>query len=88
MALSPDERSKLSDYRLMMGEPAGNLALALEQLTDVMALVGQHTVYCRVEKGPRQGEPPLDVAELLATLQNAKSLIQETMLKLRGDLPG
>ena len=88
MALSDDERSKLDDYRFMMGEHAGNLALALDQLTDVMALVGQHTIYCRVEKGPREGEPPLDVAELLATLQNAKSLIQETMLRLRTDRPG
>lgn len=87
MALSAAERSKLDDYRFMMGETAGNLALALEQLTDVMALVGQHTVYCRVEKGPREGEPPLDVTELLATLQNAKSLVQEAMLHLRGDRP-
>ncbi|MFL5342726.1 MAG: hypothetical protein ACJ8F7_21550 [Gemmataceae bacterium] len=87
MALSADERAKLDDYRFMMGEPAGNLALALEQLSDVMALVGQHTIYCRVEKGPRAGEPPLDVTELLAALQNAKALVQETMLKLRGDRP-
>ena len=88
MALSAEERAKLDDYRFMMGEPAGSLALALDQLTDVMALVGQHTVYCRVEKGPREGEPPLDVAELLAMLQNAKSLIQETMLNLRRDRAG
>jgi hypothetical protein len=83
MSLSADDQEKLDDYRFMLGEPAGNLALALDHLTDVMALVGQHTVYCRVEKGPRTGEPPLDVLELLDTLQKAKLLVQETMLKLR-----
>ncbi len=88
MARSAEDQSKLDDYRFMMGEPAGSLALALDQLTDVMALVGQHKVYCRVEKGPREGEPPLDVAELLDILQNAKALVQETMLKLRRDRPG
>jgi hypothetical protein len=83
MTLTADEKAKLDDYRFMLGESAGNLALALDQLTDVMALVGQHKVYCRVEKGPRTGEPPLDVVELLETLQKAKSLLQETLQKLQ-----
>jgi hypothetical protein len=81
--MTPQEKQKLDDYRQMMGEPAGNLAVALEQLTDVIALVGQHTVYCRVEKGPRAGQPALDVVELLQILESAKTLVQETMLKLR-----
>ena len=38
----------------------------------------------RVEKGPRAGEPPLDLIELLDVLQKAKTLVQETMLRLRG----
>lgn len=80
---SSEERTQLDNYRFMMGEAAGNLALALDQLTDVMAAVGQHKVYCRVEKGPRAGEPPLDVVELLDTLQKAKSLVQETLMQLR-----
>jgi hypothetical protein len=83
MSLTPEERDKLDDYRQMMGEDAGGLALALDQLTDVMAMLGQHKVHCRVEKGPRAGEPPLDLAELLNVLQNAKTLVQETMLRLR-----
>ena len=87
MQLTEGERAKLGDYRFMMGESAGTLALALEQITDAMALVGQHTVYCRVEKGSRSGEAPLDIAEVLATLGNAKKLVQETMLKLRSDRP-
>jgi hypothetical protein len=85
MALDAEGRERLEDYRQMMGPEAGTLALALDRLTDVMAQLGQHKVYCRVEKGPRAGEPPLDLAELLDTLQTAKALVQETLLRLRGD---
>ncbi len=84
MSWTPDEREQLEDYRQMMGADAGGLAMALDQLTDVMAMLGQHKVHCRVEKGPRTGEPPLDLIELLAVLQKAKTLVQETMLRLRG----
>ena len=83
MSWTPAERETLENYRLMMGTDAGGLALALDQLTDIMAMLGQHKVHCRVEKGPRAGEPPLDLIELLAVLQKAKSLVQETMLRLR-----
>jgi hypothetical protein len=83
MQLTPDERDKLADYQQMMGSEAGTLALALDNLTDVMALVGQHKVYCRVEKGLRAGEPPLDLVTILDTLQKAKALLQDTMLQLR-----
>ena len=83
MNWTPVERDKLADYQTMMGPQAGSLALALDTLTDVMALLGQHKVYCRVEKGPRAGEPPLDLVELLDTLQKAKTLVQQTLLQLR-----
>jgi len=46
-------------------------------------LLGQHKVHCRVDKGPRAGQPPLDPAEVLATLTTAKGLVQEAMLRLR-----
>lgn len=81
--MSPEQKERLDDLQFMLGEDAGRLALALDQLTDVMAMLGQHLVHCRVEKGPRAGEPPLDLALLLETLQTAKSLVQETMLKLK-----
>ena len=85
MGLTPAERQQLEDYQTMMGPEAGSLALALDSLTDVMALLGQHKVYCRVEKGPRAGQPPLDLEELLDVLQKAKGLVQETMLRLRAE---
>ena len=87
MPLSGEELAKLDDYRFMMGTDAGNLALVLEQLTDAMALVGLHKVYCRVEKGPRAGEPPLDILDLLERLEAAKGLVQETLGRLREDRP-
>src|SRR5207253_618772 len=87
MQLTPGERDRLDDYRQMMGDEAGNLALALDSLTDGMALIGQHAVYCRVERGPRAGAPALDLAEVLDALDKAKALVQETLLKLRQDGP-
>ena len=83
MNLSPEERDKLEDYQQMMGTEAGQLALALDRLTDVMALVGQHTIYCRIEKGPHAGEASLDLAQVLDELQVAKSLVQSTLQQLR-----
>src|SRR5205807_6107836 len=80
--LSDAERAKLDDLQFMLGPDAGRLALALEQLTDAMAGINLHAVYCRVEKGPRAGQPPLDVAEVLQTLLKAKGLIQESLQRL------
>jgi hypothetical protein len=81
--LSDADRAKLSDLQFMLGTDAGALALALEQITDAMAQVNLHTVYCRVEKGPRAGAPPNDVAHALATMQKAKDLLQVTLQRFR-----
>ena len=85
MELSPAERDRLEDLRQMMGAEAGNLAFALDRLTDVMALVGQHKVYCRIEKGLRAGEPALDLVAIFDGLNTAKALLQESMQHLRQD---
>jgi len=81
--LSEAEQAKLSDLQLMLGTDAGALALALEQITDAMAQVNLHTVYCRVEKGPRAGAPARDIADALATMQKTKELLQSTLQRLR-----
>jgi hypothetical protein len=81
--LPPPDAARLDDYRFQFGHDAGNLSLVLDSLTDAIGLVGQHTAYCRVEKGPRAGEPPLDVAELLRLLAAAKGLVQESLLRLK-----
>ena len=82
--LSAADAARLDDYRFQMGHDAGNLALTLDRLTDVVRLVGQHTTYCRVGRGPRTDQPPLDVVEVLELLAGAKALVQETLMRLRG----
>lgn len=84
MPLNPVEQEQLDNYQIQYGPDAGRLALALDRLTDVMTQLGQHKVYCRVEKGARAGQPPLDLVEALDTLQLAKGLVQQTLLQLRG----
>jgi hypothetical protein len=81
--LNEAEREKLDDLRMMLGDEAGTLALVLDQLTDAMAMINLHAIYCRVEKGPRVGKPPLDVADLLKTVEKAKELVRETLNRLR-----
>ncbi len=84
MQLPPADQNLLDNYQIQYGPEAGRLALAMDRLTDVMAQLGQHKVYCRVEKGARAGQPPFDLIEALDTLQMAKTLVQQTLLQLRG----
>ena len=83
MPLPPPDAARLDDYRFQHGHDAGNLALVLDSLTDAVRLVGQHTTYCRVEKGLRAGQPPLDVVEILRILAASKELVQESLLRLK-----
>jgi hypothetical protein len=81
--MADDADGHLDDLRHMLGHDAGNLARILEQLTDLMAMINLHAVYCRVEKGPRSGLPPLDVAEMLQVIESVKELVQETLGRWR-----
>ncbi len=81
--LPPPDAARLDDYRFQFGHDAGNLSLVMDALTDAVQLVGQHTTYCRVEKGPHAGQPPLDVVEVLRLLADAKGLVQESLLRLK-----
>jgi len=83
MPLPEPDAARLDDYRFQFGHDAGNLAFVLDSLTDVMRLLGQHKVYCRVEKGLRAGEPPLDLVELTRLLQATKELVQESLGRLK-----
>ena len=82
--LPPDDAYRLDDYRFQFGHDGGNLALVLDQLTDALQLVNRHTVYCRVERGERAGEPPADVAELIRLIGVAKGLVQDSLARLTG----
>ena len=74
-------RDTLERHETMMGTARGRLAVALDLLTDSLALVGQHGVYCRSERFP--GQPRLDIALVLEQMDDAKQLVQSAMEELR-----
>jgi hypothetical protein len=86
---SPFDKHKqsLEVHETMMGPARGRLAVALDLLTDSIALVGQHGVYCRSERFP--GKPKMDIALVLEQLDDAKQLLQSAMegLSSRGAGP-
>ena len=81
--MTESDSSRLDDYRFQMGHDAGNLAMALDQLTDALTALSQHAVYYRLEQGQRKAPPP-DLAPLLAVLADAKTLVQESLWRLKG----
>ena len=80
---SPFDKHKdsLEVHETMMGPARGRLAVALDLLTDSLALVGQHGVYCRSERFP--GQPRMDIALVLEQLSDVKELVQSTMEALK-----
>jgi hypothetical protein len=68
-------------HETMMGPARGRMAVALDLLTDSMALVGQHGVYCRSDRFP--GQPKMDIALVLEQLEDAKQLLQSAMAEVK-----
>jgi hypothetical protein len=81
MSVFDKHRDALEVHETMMGRDRGRLAVALDLLTDSLALVGQHGVYCRSERFP--GQPKMDVALILEQLNDVKELVQSTMEQLK-----
>jgi hypothetical protein len=50
-------------------------------ITDAMALVGQHGVYCQSQCWP--GKPVMDIQIIMKSLTDAKELIQSVMEELK-----
>jgi hypothetical protein len=73
-------RDTLERHETMMGPARGRLAVAMDLLTDSLALVGQHGVYCRSERYP--GRPRMDIALVVEQLEDAKAFVQSTLLEL------
>jgi hypothetical protein len=71
----------LEHHETMMGPARGRLAVAMDLLTDSLALVGQHGVYCASERYP--GRPKMDIALVLEQLDDAKRLVQSAMEALK-----
>ena len=81
MSVYDEKREELERYEIMMGVPRGRLAVTLDAITDAMALVGQHGVYCQSQRWP--GKPVLDVQMVMKGLTDAKELIQSVMEELK-----
>jgi hypothetical protein len=81
MSVYSKHRETLEQHETMMGVARGRLAVALDLLTDSLALVGQHGVYCRSDRFP--GQPKMDISLVLEHLNDAKELVQSTMEEIR-----
>jgi hypothetical protein len=81
MSVFDEKQEELERYEIMMGVPRGRLAVTLDMITDAMALVGQHGVYCQSQRWP--GKPVMDIQIVMKTLTDAKEIIQNVMGELR-----
>ena len=68
---------ELEKHETMMGRDRGRLAVALDLLTDALAMVGQHGVYCQSARHP--GRPTMDITMVLEQIGDAKELLQSVM---------
>jgi hypothetical protein len=77
-------REALEVHETMMGADRGRLAVALDLLTDALAMVGQHGVYCQSTRFP--GRPTMDISLVLERIGDAKELVQSVIERdHRGD---
>ncbi len=73
-----DKHSReLEIHETMMGTARGRLAVALDLLTDALAMVGQHGVYCQSARTP--GRPTMDIAFVVEQIGDAKELVQSVI---------
>src|SRR5262245_46621409 len=70
MSALDKHRDALEVHETMMGQRRGRLAVAMDLLTDALAMIGQHTVYCQSSRMP--GRPTLDIEQI----GDAKELVQ------------
>ena len=77
MSVHDKHRETLESHETMLGTEKGRLAVALDLLTDALALVGQHGVYCQSARYP--GKPTMDIALVLENIRDAKELVQSVI---------
>ena len=85
MTVFDDYREELERHEFMMGVPRGRLAVTLDLLTDALAFVGQHGVYCQSARQP--GKPAMDVEIIMKNITDAKALVQSVMQELQKEKP-
>jgi len=81
MSVFEEKREELEKYEFMMGIPRGRLAVTMDLITDAMAFVGQHGVYCQSQRWP--GKPVMDIQIIMKQLTDAKELVQSVMQELK-----
>ncbi len=81
MSVYQERESELERYEFSMGVERGRLALTLDLLTDALALVGQHGVYCQSTRQP--GRPAMDIQLISKCISDAKELVAGVMEKLK-----
>lgn len=77
MSILDKHAVELERHETMLGSARGRLAVALDLLTDALAMVGQHGVYCQSTRMP--GKPTLDIALVIEQIGDAKELVQSVM---------
>ena len=68
-----------------MGPVRGRIATALDILTDALALVGQHGVYCRSSRQPQY--PAMDIRLVVQQIEDSKALLIEAIQESRKSPP-
>jgi hypothetical protein len=81
MPVFDEKQEELEHYETMMGVPRGRLAVTMDTITDAMALVGQHGVYCQSARQP--GKPAMDVQLIDKCITDAKELVSSVMTELK-----
>ena len=81
MSVFDKHRDTLEHHETMMGPSRGRIAVALDLLTDSLALVGQHGIYCQSERFP--GKPKMDISLVIGHLEDAKQLLQSAMEQIK-----
>ena len=77
MSVFDTHHDELEKHELMMGATRGRLAVALDLLTDALAMVGQHGVYCQSTRRP--GQPTTDLSFVVQQIGDAKELLQSVI---------
>ncbi|HVZ60004.1 MAG TPA: hypothetical protein VG892_04385 [Terriglobales bacterium] len=81
MSVYDEKSEELERYEFMMGPARGRLAVTMDLVTDAMALVGQHGVYCQSQRWP--GKPVMDIQLIMKQLEDAKELLRNVMQELQ-----
>lgn len=81
MSVFWDHKDELEKYEFMMGTARGRLAVSLDVLTDSLALIGQHGVYCVSNRNPSM--PAMDLTAVMRGITDAKELIGSAMEELK-----